>query len=416
MAPRKVLMITYHFPPSGAVASFRLLGFARHLPGHGWQPIIVAPPRVPGEPEDPDLVKLVPPQTAVVSVPVPTGWFARLIGRVAPFALWRARARKACAQAIREHRPEVVFTTGPPHCLHSVGLYVKERFGLPWVACFRDPWYTNKVPRPLSTEERRGIEQEQEVVAGADLIIANTPLNCSGFQQAYPEHRHKFVTITNGYDPDMFPRPAGLSGPRERLAILHAGELYSGRDPRPFLDAVRDLETGARNGQPRFRLRFLGRATEHLFDLSREVQTRGLSGLVDLVGQVPYRDALRQMTEADILLLVHTPGHRVGVPAKLYEYLGAGKPILALAEPDGDIAWVLENSGLPYRIAPPQDSGRIRQALVELAELAKSPPAPRTAVTALTRDQLSKQLAQTLDACLPAARVKKSTLDLAAPA
>jgi hypothetical protein len=93
----------------------------------------------------------------------------------------------------------------------------------------------------------------------------------------------------------------------------------------------------------------------------------------------------------------------MGVPAKLYEYLGAGRPILALAEPDGDVAWVLRASGIPHRIAPPRDVPAIRRALAELIGLletdAAAPPAPEQ-LAPFTREQMAGRLAQVLDGCL----------------
>jgi hypothetical protein len=106
------------------------------------------------------------------------------------------------------------------------------------------------------------------------------------------------------------------------------------------------------------------------------------------------------MVRADILLLMHTPDYRIGVPAKLYEYLGAGRPILALAEPDGDVAWVLRESKVLHRIAPPRDVERIRQAVFELTRevQAGSPAVPdRAALEQFTRERMAKRFADCLD-------------------
>src|SRR5205823_4898059 len=121
---------------------------------------------------------------------------------------------------------------------------------------------------------------------------------------------------------------------------------------------------------PPLEVTFLGRS-EQRYRLLAEIEQRGLGQVVREGGQIGYGQVLRRLVEADILLLMDTPGRRVGVPAKLYEYLGARRPILALTEPDGDVANVLAQSGVPYRIAAPSEPGRIRQALAELvAEVA----------------------------------------------
>jgi len=95
---------------------------------------------------------------------------------------------------------------------------------------------------------------------------------------------------------------------------------------------------------------------------------RGLDGLVFLKGHVPYNQSIRAMVRADLLLLLDTPGQRAGVPAKLYEYVGAGRSILALAALDSDVAWVLRESGVAHRVAAPLDAEAIRRALTELLQ------------------------------------------------
>jgi hypothetical protein len=121
--------------------------------------------------------------------------------------------------------------------------------------------------------------------------------------------------------------------------------------------------------------------------------------------------AVGEMVGADILLLLDSPGRRFGVPAKLYEYLGAGRPILALAEMDSDVAWVLHESGVPYRIAPPKDPAAIRSVLLELLRdpaAAGSDEARKTFADRFAREHLSGELAGLLDACLES-RVRASS-------
>src|SRR5437870_663918 len=144
MSPRKLLLVTYHFPPSAAVAVYRMLGLVRYLPTYGWEAVVVAPPSMPHEPQDAELLREVPPATSVVSVPFPRGRVSRLLSRWLPHGLWLPRAWQACRRAIREHRPDAILTTSPPHCVHWLGLQLGRRHCLPWLACFRDPWVTNR--------------------------------------------------------------------------------------------------------------------------------------------------------------------------------------------------------------------------------------------------------------------------------
>jgi hypothetical protein len=126
MRPRKLLIVTYHFPPSGAVAAFRMLGFARHLPRFGWQVGVVAPPRVPHEPVDEALLDRVPPKTTVFPAPYPDSLPAQLATRFVYHGVWVPRALPAILGAVHRFKPDAVLTSGPPHCVH----FLRARGGL----------------------------------------------------------------------------------------------------------------------------------------------------------------------------------------------------------------------------------------------------------------------------------------------
>ncbi len=359
MAHRKVLLITYHFPPQAASGSFRLLGFARHLPAAGWQPIVVAPPELPWEPNDVELGRQVPADVPVRPAPYPR-FAPKVLRALAPRALWLPRALAVCRAAMYADRPDVILTSGPPHWVHLLGLALRRSFGVPWVADFRDPWTINtrgRLPGWLPMWEN---VWERLVFAEADLVLANAPNARALFQRTYPAHADKVVTLTNGFDPAEGPLAApAADGP---LSLVHAGELYLSRDPVPLLDALADWN---QQTDRRARLEVIGRNYLPI-NLTEEIRRRGLERDVVMTGQLPYRASLEAMARARILVLFDTPRRTVGVPAKLYEYFGAGRPILALAEHDGDVAHVLRDSGVLHRLASPQDAGQIRQALTEL--------------------------------------------------
>jgi len=358
----KVLLLTYHFPPSAASASFRLLGFARHLPRYGYEVSVVAPPTLPWEPVDANLAARVPAQTAIYTAEYPVN-YPKGLRWLAPYGVWLWKARPTVDRAIREQHPQLVLSSGPPHMVHLLGWYAKQRYRIPWVVDCRDPWVTSSdIMPPKGLQKRFETFWEQRVFARADAILSNAPLARDKLAEALPQWAAKIHSIPNGYDPELFPPPVPRSsGP---VRILHAGQLYLGRDPRPIFDAVAGIPAGS---VPPFRLEFVGR-TDYApgADLSQEAQVRGLSETVVCHGQLGYRQTLDMMINADVLLLLDTPQRRIGVPAKLYEYLGAGKPVLATAESEGDLAAILKQSGVPHRIAPPHNPAAIRQALIEL--------------------------------------------------
>jgi len=400
-----LLLITYHFPPSAASGAFRMLGLARHLPRLGWRSVIVAPPRLPLEPVDLKLAEQLPADTVVCSVPYPEGRLARLQRRFAAQAVWLPPALRACKRAVEHYRPDAVLTSGPPHWVHLLGWALKRRHGLPWLADFRDPWITNNeslAGRPL--RHRCQAFWERRVFRRADTIIANAPRAGEALQSAFPGYAGKIHVVTNGFDADSFPQ--NVAPPSSTpVRIVHAGELYLGRDPRPFLDALSDLK---RSPDAAWRLCFLGRTDAGSYDLEAEIRKRGLEAQVELGGQVSYEQSLYDMARASILLLLDSPGRRSGVPAKLYEYLGAGRPILALAEPDSDTAWVLRESGVPHRIAPPADRAKIRESLVDLIQRMRGqnvPSTDRERLSQFTRKHMAERFAELLNEVIPDAPV-----------
>jgi glycosyltransferase involved in cell wall biosynthesis len=171
-----------------------------------------------------------------------------------------------------------------------------------------------------------------------------------------------------------------------------------GRDPRPLLDAVAAL---AGEPLPAFQVEFVGR-TDHPpgSDLLADARKRGVEDLVVCRPQVSYEQSLADMTSADLLLLLESPSRNLGVPAKLYEYIGAGRPILALSGGSPDLETILRDSGAPYRLVPCQDVPAIRAALAELIRGVRAgslPPASEEARKQFTREALSRRLAEMLD-------------------
>ena len=416
MAHRKLLVLTYHFPPLGGAGVFRTLGFVRHLPEFGWQTVVVAPPRLPHEPTDLSLLARVPPETAVYHAPYPDCGIWKLVHRlISPARIWLPVAAARCYQAIRRHRPDAVLTSGPPHFTHLLGRHLHRLTGLPWVADFRDPWVAGD-RSPMSWKvTSRDVKDELSVMRESNAIVVNTPGSCELSRQAYPQYAAKITAITNGYDPEAFevnPIPP-LSG--STIEIVHTGLIYAKRSPGSFLEGIRRLDPSVFAGRT-VRVRLIGDLRDKAQKAAIDGHIRaGLSADVSIEGRVPHNQSIRAMVEADVLLLLDSPGRQAGVPAKLYEYIGAGRPILALAESESDVAWALRESGLPHRIAPPLDADAIRTAL---AELLQDPATARCAVhtqrrARFTRKHLAGELAAVLDSCLERSSMKVGDRSLA---
>jgi hypothetical protein len=400
---RKIVLISLHFPPSAASGAFRMLGFVRHLPAFGWSTSVIACPEVPYEPVDPGLQGDVPASTHVRYVEYPNARVAGIARRLLtlagvrdPHAIWCFAARRACDEWIAQERPDVILTSGPPHGVHLLGQWLRRRYPVRLVTDFRDSWVDERPPVGLSASLRGALERA--TMRASDGIIANAPRALDAMARAYPDCAHKMVMVPNGYDPT--PPVAGLQQPgsNEPLTILHAGELYAGRNPRALLDAMGAAERLAPQAVP-WHLRFVGRTPETRLDIVAEAERRQLRSRVSVEGQVSYDTAKDEMRRAGILLLMDGAGRRVGVPAKAYEYIGANRPILALAEPDGDTAWALESSGAVYRLAKPNDPIAIQRALVEITALARAGAAgaPAHADSPFTRERVAGKLSEFLE-------------------
>ncbi len=392
-----LLVITYHFPPSAASGAFRLLGFAQHLPAHGVPVAVVYPPTLPWEPSDPRLAARIPLGTTLYPVEYPTQ-APKALRWLTPYGIWLWYARAAVIRAVERFRPDAVLTSGPPHCVHLLGRYAQAQ-GVPWIADFRDPWVTAcDVHPPAGLKAMYERFWEQRVFRQADALVVNAPHALSALAALCPHVAHKMHVIANGYDPETFPDVKPARKPGDVVRILHAGELYAGRDPRPILDAVSGIGAGT---APPFRFEFLGRINyEKDADLPAEARKRGVENAILCRGQVPYGEVLREMCEADALLLMDSPGRRIGVPAKLYEYLGAGRPVLATGETDGDLGAVLRASGVPHAIARCDDVVGIREAVsglvrgIDAGTLAAGPDGMRRRYT---RHALAGELAALVD-------------------
>jgi glycosyltransferase involved in cell wall biosynthesis len=398
--PRKLLMVTLYFPPCGAVAALRMTGLARYLPRYGWNPIVVAPPNPPHEPRDASLERLLPKETTtLISVPFAEGLWGKINRKYFPNRLWTWRALKACRHAIRKYQPDAVYTSHPPEFIHEIGLTLKKEFGLPWVACFRDPWAVLDPFKKTPAEFEFDHAGERATIEAANLVVGVSPSYSRGLRDAYPEQAHKIVTITNGYDPDNFSESLSPP-PRERLSILYTGEMYGRRDPRALFDAIKELDESPIPGLPKVGFDFVGRDKPEECDIAAELAKRNMQAITSMSPVIPYKECLRKTMQADILVLLHFPGIAHGLPAKIFEYLGARRPILALTDYPGDIAWVLKESGILHRIAPQKDKSQIKQAIVELLrELNAGSPAapPLREPTPFTRQDMARQLAEQLD-------------------
>jgi glycosyltransferase involved in cell wall biosynthesis len=286
---------------------------------------------------------------------------------------WMAPAVAKGIAAGMPHRPDVLYSTAPPWTGQLVARALASALGCPWVADFRDPWA--RAPwRENWVPAARGAAAifERSVVRRANAVVFTTRTNMDEYARHYgPETAAKFHLVRNGCDRDEFDGLVPLAGDG-RFTMLHAGSLYGGRKPTALFAALAALRDRGVIDAGNFCFRQIGRVALSGFDMAEERDRLGLHGLVEMSPALPRRDILREMLSASCLLLLQ-PGTTVSIPGKLFEYLTAGRPILAIAE-EGETSEIVRESGRGIAILP-GDQPQIELAIEQLVQRARYAPA-----------------------------------------
>jgi hypothetical protein len=243
-----------------------------------------------------------------------------------------------------------------------VALRLKERLGLPWVAHFSDPWHLNPYRRPGFAERWVNARLERAVVSAADAIVFVNEETRDATLERYPRRfRDKAHVIPHCFEPQLYPPERT---PHVGIVFRHIGHFYGARGIRPLLEAIRALR-GAKPGVlDGVSFELIGRIRDPEV---ADVHAFGLDGLVTLRPGVGYRESLREMRDADVLLLVEAPAAtNLFLPSKLVDYLGSGTPIVALTPPQGPAARLLAATG--DAVVAPDDVQGIADALVRRIE------------------------------------------------
>jgi glycosyltransferase involved in cell wall biosynthesis len=362
-------MIAYHFPPlAGSSGIQRTLRFVQHLPAFGWQPLVLAAHPRAFERTSPDLLAEVPPDTVVRrAFALDTARHLQVAGRYVGWMArpdrwvsWKFGAVREGRKLIRQFRPDLIWSTYPIATAHLIASRLHSLTGVPWVADFRDPMAQESAP--VGTPDRRIYPVdpltwkayqciESDAATRASLCVFTTPGAADMYRQRYPQAGRRMVVVENGYDEESFP-PLAAGGPAPArpagghpLVILHSGIVYTReRDPTQLFMALGRLHSGGALGPRDLRVRFRASGNDELLrSLARQ---HGAQDFIELCPAIPYREALAEMLAVDALLVLQASNCNAQIPAKVYEYLRAGRPILALTDPVGDTAGALRQAGL----------------------------------------------------------------------
>ncbi|MGJ9418458.1 glycosyltransferase [Massilia sp. CMS3.1] len=407
----RALLIAFHFPPqSGSSGIQRSLSFSRHLPASGWEPMVLTAKANVYEAQNPSQLASIPANLTVrrafaLDAKRHLGWRGRYLNASAlpdRWITWSLGAIPAGLSMIRAQRPRLIWSTFPIATAHLIGLALHRLTGLPWVADFRDPMLQPAYPTHKG-QRRMYAWIEQQTIRRCQKAVFTTQGAMDSYRERFPDIRaDKFVVIENGYEEDAFgPVPAGTApaaAPDRPLVLVHSGLLYdTGRDPSAFLEALARLKAAGVIAPGS--LRIVLRAPGNIPAVSALIDKYGVADIAAAAAPVPYREALTEMACADGLLLFQGTPFNNQIPAKVYEYFRARKPIFGLVDLQGETARVLGAAGFGD-VAFIDDAGEIAAALERFLghlRAGNAHVAPLELVERSSRAHRARQLAAVFD-------------------
>ena len=366
------MIVAYAFPPENVSGAARPYRFYRYLPEHGITPVIVT--ATPQPQDRPDIVFVR--DDAGDATSQSWSWQLERVVRktILPGEVgltWSLKAATACAALVPPGGRTVILSTSPPFSSHLAARRVAGIAGIPWIADFRDPMFIGDdgVLRILSRIESR-------LVQAAHAVIANTDRAAEELRRRYPHAGDKLNVIWNGFDPAEKIR-AALLPERGFRQIVHVGEIYGGRHPGPILASVRRLLAAGVIGRDSLRLSLIGPSVESEIPEIAVLRELVANGTIQYVPhRVPQEEARRVACQADGLLLLQ-PQTDTQVPAKLFEYIRIGRPVLAYVRRNSPSERILALSGIRHRAVYTDDGPKeVDAKLLEFLALPTDPVPP----------------------------------------
>lgn len=376
---KRVLIISYYWPPTGGSGVQRWVKFAKYLPEEDWQPVIYTPENPEQLAVDASLEAEVPSEAEVIRTRItePYALYKKVLRRSGhskeavevnpvnaqnksflqkaamwvrgnffrpdPRCLWIRPSVRYLKKYLEEHPVDLIVTTGPPQSMHMIGLRLAKETGLPWVADFRDPWTKIFYFKHLSmtpATERWHKKMEKAVLDEASAVVAVSPLVQQEFQAMTDT---PVELITNGFDECDFPSEKdteAYGGPDKDFTITHTGLFAADGNPTVLWDVLREKYQADGDFRKRLRIKLIGKNDEQIL---KALKDRGLQEALTDMGYQPHSVAVQQQRKASILILPlrKEPEYKAVLPGKLFEYMASERPVLGIGQPDGAMAMIL---------------------------------------------------------------------------
>lgn len=412
MEHKKILIITYYWPPAGGPGVQRWLKFAKYLPDFGWKPIIYTPENPSYPLLDESLLKDVPEHLEIVKTKIwepyqlaeklnksnkkfkagqfdvgkNQSWKSKLSIWVRgnffiPDArvFWVKPSVQFLEKYLQENKIDVVVTSGPPHSLHLIGLDLKKKLpNLKWIADFRDPWteisYYKHLKLTKSSDQKHR-QLESAVFKNADITLATSYTDAENFRK----NGANAVCITNGFDEDvkMLNREdvkpsfeAQQLNNSTQFTLSYIGVLEQLRNPNNLWKALDELVKTNSDFAEKFSLKFAGRIDDKIL---HEIESSGLKKHISNLGYLSHDKAIEEMAKSSLLLITNFPNESSKgiIPGKIFEYLATGKQIISFGPDDADVSKILMETKAGKHFGY-NDSESIKRFILEKFELWKN--------------------------------------------
>lgn len=370
---KKVLIVSYYWPPAGGPGVQRWLKFVKYLPDFGYEPHVYIPENPTYPIVDEKLTKEVSEKAIIIKQKIkePYRWAAFLSNTntkkissgiipskrkqslVAKLLLWirgnlfipdaRVLWVKPSVSFLKEylqkHQIDTIITTGPPHSLHLIGLQLKKELSINWIADFRDPWTTIGYHKELMLSEkaeRKHKALEKDVLQTADKIIVTSPTTKTEFAALTSK---PIEVITNGYDVENVEKTP-LDA---KFTLAHIGSFLSDRNPRILWKALKELIKENPDFANDFQLKLIGKVSQEIVDTIQEFT---LSNYVLNLGYLSHKEAIQHQRASQVLLLIEIDDEttRCIIPGKLFEYMVSDRPIIAIGPKGSDFENIIKQT------------------------------------------------------------------------